>query len=257
MARCRRGALPTDQAQIDLCSGTASACSRRRASAPRCSISTSCSRSSRAKSSRRSTCSWQKAKATTPRSIRRSSPSSRTSSIASATRCCRRRSIASTQLRVSAIPDRDRPDRGLPQPARIHRQRRHRRGGGRRHRARHHAPGRQRDRRVRDRGAAQQPAGPAARSPAINLARGRDTGVPTLNQARAQFYQWTGDSQLKPYASWADFCAAPQAPGIARQLHRRLRHADTDHQRRPRLRASARRPTPRLRRDGIRRPAWR
>ena len=41
--------------------------------------------------------------------------------------------------------------------------------------------------------------------PAINLARGRDTGVPSLNQARAQFYEWTGDSQLKPYASWADF----------------------------------------------------
>ena len=41
--------------------------------------------------------------------------------------------------------------------------------------------------------------------PAINLARGRDTGVPTLNQARAEFYTWTGDSQLKPYASWVDF----------------------------------------------------
>ncbi|HEX7891068.1 MAG TPA: peroxidase family protein, partial [Ramlibacter sp.] len=41
--------------------------------------------------------------------------------------------------------------------------------------------------------------------PAINIARGRDTGVPTLNQARAQFFEWTGDSQLKPYASWSDF----------------------------------------------------
>jgi len=40
--------------------------------------------------------------------------------------------------------------------------------------------------------------------PAINIARGRDTGVPTLNQARAEFYSWTGDSQLKPYTSWAD-----------------------------------------------------
>jgi Ca2+-binding RTX toxin-like protein len=40
--------------------------------------------------------------------------------------------------------------------------------------------------------------------PAINIARGRDTGVPTLNQARAEFYAWTGDSQLKPYASWAE-----------------------------------------------------
>ena len=40
--------------------------------------------------------------------------------------------------------------------------------------------------------------------PTINLARGRDTGVPSLNQARAEFYAMTGDSQLKPYASWAD-----------------------------------------------------
>jgi len=43
--------------------------------------------------------------------------------------------------------------------------------------------------------------------PAINIARGRDTGVPTLNQARAEFYSWTGDSQLKPYTSWIDFAA--------------------------------------------------
>ncbi len=41
--------------------------------------------------------------------------------------------------------------------------------------------------------------------PAINIARGRDTGVPTLNAARREFYAGTGDSQLKPYTSWADF----------------------------------------------------
>jgi Ca2+-binding RTX toxin-like protein len=40
---------------------------------------------------------------------------------------------------------------------------------------------------------------------AINLARGRDTGVPPLNAARAQFYEATGDSNLKPYLSWAEF----------------------------------------------------
>ncbi|NMY16249.1 heme peroxidase [Pseudomonas sp. WS 5019] len=40
---------------------------------------------------------------------------------------------------------------------------------------------------------------------AINLARGRDTGVPSLNEARADFYAMTGDSQLKPYTSWLDF----------------------------------------------------
>ncbi|WPO43209.1 peroxidase family protein [Tardiphaga sp. 42S5] len=40
----------------------------------------------------------------------------------------------------------------------------------------------------------------------INLARGRDTGVPTLNEARQQFYEATNeDSLLKPYESWVDF----------------------------------------------------
>jgi len=41
--------------------------------------------------------------------------------------------------------------------------------------------------------------------PAINLARGRDAGIPSLNAARREFYAGTGDSQLKPYTSWADF----------------------------------------------------
>ncbi|WP_262297610.1 peroxidase family protein [Microvirga sesbaniae] len=41
---------------------------------------------------------------------------------------------------------------------------------------------------------------------ALNIARGRDLGLPTLNEARAQFYQMAGqDSQLKPYVSWTDF----------------------------------------------------
>ncbi|EJN32944.1 heme peroxidase family protein,putative calcium-binding protein, partial [Pseudomonas sp. GM78] len=41
--------------------------------------------------------------------------------------------------------------------------------------------------------------------PALNLARGRDTGIPTLNEARREMYAATGDSQLTPYISWADF----------------------------------------------------
>ena len=41
--------------------------------------------------------------------------------------------------------------------------------------------------------------------PALNIARGRDTGLPSLNGARAQFYADTGDSQLTPYISWVDF----------------------------------------------------
>ena len=40
---------------------------------------------------------------------------------------------------------------------------------------------------------------------AINIARGRETGVPSLNEARAEFYAGTSDFQLKPYESWADF----------------------------------------------------
>ncbi|PBJ07706.1 hypothetical protein PS726_01828 [Pseudomonas fluorescens] len=39
---------------------------------------------------------------------------------------------------------------------------------------------------------------------ALNIARGRDAGVPSLNHARAQFFEATGDSNLKPYISWAD-----------------------------------------------------
>ncbi|MBL8780007.1 MAG: heme peroxidase, partial [Alphaproteobacteria bacterium] len=39
----------------------------------------------------------------------------------------------------------------------------------------------------------------------INLARGRETGVATLNEARREFYAGTGDTQLKPYVSWVDF----------------------------------------------------
>jgi hypothetical protein len=40
----------------------------------------------------------------------------------------------------------------------------------------------------------------------INLARGRDVGMPSLNEARAKFYAATNqDALLKPYESWTDF----------------------------------------------------
>ena len=40
----------------------------------------------------------------------------------------------------------------------------------------------------------------------INLARGRDTGVPSLNAARREFYEATDQNALlKPYESWVDF----------------------------------------------------
>lgn len=41
---------------------------------------------------------------------------------------------------------------------------------------------------------------------ATNIARGRDTGMPSLNEARQQFMEMAGgDTQLKPYDSWTDF----------------------------------------------------
>ncbi|UUZ74671.1 hypothetical protein LP414_20245 [Polaromonas sp. P1(28)-13] len=41
--------------------------------------------------------------------------------------------------------------------------------------------------------------------PAINITRGRDAGIPSLNAARREFHNMTGDSQLTPYTSWVDF----------------------------------------------------
>ena len=40
---------------------------------------------------------------------------------------------------------------------------------------------------------------------AINLARGRDTGMPSLQAARRAFYEATNDAAVKPYESWEDF----------------------------------------------------
>lgn len=40
---------------------------------------------------------------------------------------------------------------------------------------------------------------------AINIARGRDTGIPSLNAAREMFFRDTALSILEPYQSWADF----------------------------------------------------
>jgi Ca2+-binding RTX toxin-like protein len=40
---------------------------------------------------------------------------------------------------------------------------------------------------------------------AINIARARETGSPTLNAARAVFFDQTGDEKLRPYESWIDF----------------------------------------------------
>ncbi|WP_353951237.1 peroxidase family protein [Knoellia sp. S7-12] len=40
---------------------------------------------------------------------------------------------------------------------------------------------------------------------ALNMARARDTGTPSLNAARRSFYAASGNSSLAPYQSWADF----------------------------------------------------
>ena len=42
---------------------------------------------------------------------------------------------------------------------------------------------------------------------AINIARGREVGVPSLNEARREFFAASQDAQLKPYTSWTDFAA--------------------------------------------------
>jgi Ca2+-binding RTX toxin-like protein len=47
---------------------------------------------------------------------------------------------------------------------------------------------------------------------AINITRGRDTGMPTLNEAREQLFASTGHSFLRPYSSWADFSVGLKNP---------------------------------------------
>ncbi|SIR16159.1 Animal haem peroxidase, partial [Rhizobium sp. RU33A] len=40
---------------------------------------------------------------------------------------------------------------------------------------------------------------------ALNIARARETGIPSLNEARRQIFEQTQDTYLKPYESWVDF----------------------------------------------------
>ncbi len=42
---------------------------------------------------------------------------------------------------------------------------------------------------------------------ALNIARGRETGVPSLNKTREQLFNDTGLVDLKPYTSWTNFAA--------------------------------------------------
>lgn len=69
---------------------------------------------------------------------------------------------------------------------------------------------------------------------AINIARGRETGIPSLNAARRDFFTNTSDSQLKPYESWVDFANSVRNPEsvinfiAAYGTHSALRAADVD-----------------------------
>ncbi|WP_220359000.1 peroxidase family protein, partial [Rhizobium cauense] len=47
---------------------------------------------------------------------------------------------------------------------------------------------------------------------ALNMTRARETGVPSLNAARRDFYAQTQDSMLKPYESWFDFALSLKNP---------------------------------------------
>lgn len=47
---------------------------------------------------------------------------------------------------------------------------------------------------------------------ALNIARGREAGVPTLNEAREQLYAATNSSFLRPYDHWVDFAANLKNP---------------------------------------------
>jgi Ca2+-binding RTX toxin-like protein len=48
---------------------------------------------------------------------------------------------------------------------------------------------------------------------ALNLVRGRDTGIPSLNEVRAQLFEQTGMTSLKAYASWDEFGSNLLHPG--------------------------------------------
>ena len=74
----------------------------------------------------------------------------------------------------------------------------------------------------------------------INLARGRDAGVPSLNAARREFFEATSHAEeLQALRELGRLRRPPQERGLDHQLHRRLRHARADHRPDHRSRASA------------------
>ena len=220
-------AVPTTAGEIEPCSGMASACSRRRSSAPRCSTSTWCSRSSRARSSPRSMSS-SRLPVSIPPSMRRSWPSSRTPSTASATRCCSTRSTGSIPNFVSSeigLIDAflnplafDQNDTLTPDEA-----------AGAIVRGTTRQIGNAIDE-FKTEALRNNLLGLPLDLASINLARGRDTGIPSLNAARADFYRDDRRQPAHAVHELGRLLAAHEAPGVAGQLHRRLRHARLHHQ---------------------------
>ncbi len=71
----------------------------------------------------------------------------------------------------------------------------------------------------------------------LNIARGRDAGIPSLNEARRQFQEIAqGDTQLNPYTSWTDFALNLKNPAsivnfiAAYGTHGTIEAADTSRQ---------------------------
>ena len=185
---------------------TATASSRRPASSPRWSTSTSCSRSSHARCSRPS----DRSTSTTRTSTRPSRPSSPTPSIASGTRC------STTTSRARRRRERRQDDNslplldGVPQPAGVLQQR---------HRPSRYTPeqaagaivmgssdqvGNELDEFVTET-LRNNLLGLPLDLPTINMTRAREAGVPPLNDLRRQIHAQTNDGQLAPYTDWSDF----------------------------------------------------
>ena len=200
-------------------------------SAPRCSISTWCLRNSRAPWCRASTSSSRPTATTSP-SIRRSSPNSPTPFSGSATRCCRRPLIACLLISGGSRSRHrdDRPDQQLGLIGAFLNPLEFAASGptadqatGAIVRGLTREAGNEIDEFVTD-AVRNNLLGTPLDLAALNIARGRDTGLPSLNAARRAFYHMTsqdqvaGDSSLTPYTSWADLRRAPQASRIDRSI---------------------------------------
>ena len=55
---------------------------------------------------------------------------------------------------------------------------------------------------------------------ALNIARGRETGAPTLNEASRQFFDATKDSTPKPYDHWTQFPPSQTHPQSIGKIRR-------------------------------------